>query len=91
MSNNPINVSFSITDQLLCDSVTAAMNKHNVEVLASTPQGQTPATIPDEASYIIWAGRQTVISYAEQKVEDDFDSGVITKPQKDAMLAALLK
>ena len=38
MSNNPINVSFSITDQLLCDSVTAAMNKHNVEVLASTQE-----------------------------------------------------
>jgi hypothetical protein len=47
-----------------------------------------PGTLSNE-EYIIFVGTSAVKSYAQQKVQSDFNEGLINKKDRDAYLAAL--
>ena len=103
----PVKVSFDVTDQNLLAGIAHAAALYNAalpEVQAANDDGSPkvdeagapvyvtpkPGTLTPE-QYTTRVGGAAVKSWARQKFESDFQSGVITKTQRDAKFAEIDK
>ena len=103
----PVKVSFDVTDQNLLAGIAHAAGLYNAalpDVQAKNDDGSPkvdeagapvyvspkPGTLTS-AQYATMIGGAAVKSWARQKVESDFQSGAITKAQRDAKIADIDK
>jgi len=103
----PIKVSFDVTDQNLLAGIAHAAGLYNAtlpDVQAKNDDGSPkvdetgapvyvspkPGTLTSE-QYAAMIGGTAVKSWARQKFEADFQSGTVTKTQRDAKIAEIDK